>query len=67
MLGELIDFLEPKIKVINHLKEKYLLATRIQFVIDINANSDSSTPFFGLNKNAVSFLYKTGTEVDYDL
>ena len=66
-LEQLIEVFEPKITDINHLKEKFKLNTRIQFVIDIDINPDSSTPYFGLNKKAIDFLYKTGTEMDYDL
>ena len=66
-LGKLIDLFEPKTKIINGLKEKYDLTTRIQFVIDIDINPESSTPYFGLNKKVIGFLAKTGTEVDFDL
>jgi len=66
-LEKLIDIIEPKIEIINGLKEKYDLTTRIQFVIDIDINPESSTPYFGLNKRTVEFLAKTGTEVDFDL
>ncbi|MFL1013696.1 DUF4279 domain-containing protein [Flavisericum labens] len=66
-LEKLIDIFEPKAETINGLKEKYDLTTRIQFVIDIDINPESSTPYFGLNKRTVDFLAKTGTEVDFDL
>lgn len=66
-LQELIDIFEPKMEIINRLKNKYDLTTRIQFVIDIDVNPESSTPYFGLNKKAIDFLAKTGTEVDFDL
>ena len=66
-LAKLIDIFEPKIGIINRLKENYNLATRIQFVIDIDINPESSTPYFGLNKRAIDFLHRTGTEMDYDL
>ncbi|WP_452231536.1 DUF4279 domain-containing protein [Lacinutrix sp. MEBiC02595] len=66
-LKKLIEFFEPKIDLINRLKEEFNLNTRIQFVIDIDINPDSSTPYFGLNKKTIDFLYKTGTEIDYDL
>ena len=66
-LENLIKIFEPKIEIINGLKEKYYLTTRIQFVIDININTESSTPYFGLNKKTIDFLSKTGTEVDFDL
>ena len=66
-LGKLIDIFESKTEIINGLKEKYDLTTRIQFVIDIDINPESSTPFFGLNKRTIEFLAKTGTEVDFDL
>lgn len=46
---------------------KYNLETRLQFVIDIEINPESSTPFFGLNKKTINFLNKTETEVDFDL
>ncbi|MFS4466179.1 DUF4279 domain-containing protein [Maribacter sp. 2210JD10-5] len=66
-LEKLIDIIEPKIEIITRLKEKYDLTTRIQFVIDIDINLESSTPYFGLNKRTIEFLAKTGTEVDFDL
>jgi len=66
-LEKLIENLEPKIDIINELKEKYILTTRIQFVIDIDINPESTTPYFGLNKRTVDFLAKTGTVVDFDL
>jgi hypothetical protein len=66
-LEQLIEVFEPKIADINHLKEKFKLNSRIQFVIDIDINPDSSTPYFGLNKRAIDFLHRTGTEMDYDL
>ena len=66
-LEKLIDIFEPKAETINGLKNKYNLTTRIQFVIDIDINLESSTPYFGLNKRAIDFLAKTRTEVDFDL
>lgn len=66
-LEQLIDIFFPKIDQINQLKKRFNLDTRIQFVVDIDINPDSSTPYFGLNKKVIEFLYKTGTEVDYDL
>ncbi|MDK2772335.1 MAG: DUF4279 domain-containing protein [Flavobacterium sp.] len=66
-LQQLIDIFDPKTEIINGLKNKYDLTTRIQFVVDIDINPESSTPYFGLNKRAIDFLAKTGTEVDFDL
>ncbi|MCC7522133.1 MAG: DUF4279 domain-containing protein [Flavobacteriaceae bacterium] len=66
-LAKLIDVFEPKIDIINGLKEKYNLTTRIQFVIDIDINPETSTPYFGFNKRVIDFLAKTGSEVDFDL
>ena len=66
-LKKLIDIFEPKMEIINEIKGKYDLTTRIQFVIDIDINPESSIPYFGLNKRTVEFLAKTGTEVDFDL
>ena len=66
-LDKLIDILESKIEVINRLKKQLGLTTRLQFVIDIDINPDSSTPYFGLNKRTIDFLSRTETEVDFDL
>jgi hypothetical protein len=66
-LEKLIKTFESKTEIINALKAKYNLTTRIQFVIDIDINPEASTPYFGLNKKAIDFLSKTGTEVDFDL
>ncbi len=66
-LEKLIDIFEPKAEIINDLKDKLNLTTRLQFVITIDINPDSSTPYFGLNKRTIDFLSKTETEVDFDL
>jgi len=66
-LEKLIDIFEFKIETINQLKIQLKLETRLQFVIDIDINPNSSTPYFGLNKRTINFLSKTGTEVDFDL
>ena len=66
-LEKLIDIFENKIDEIKQLKEKLKLETRLQFVIDIDINPDSSTPYFRLNKRTIDFLGRTGTEVDFDL
>lgn len=66
-LEKLIDIFESKIEIINELKNKYNLTTRVQFVIDIDINPESSTPYFGLNRKTIDFLAKTGTEVHFDL
>ena len=66
-LEKLIDIFEPKAEIINDLKDKLNLTTRLQFVITIDINPDSSTPYFGLNKRTIDFLSKTATEVDFDL
>ncbi len=66
-LEKLIDKFEPKIEIINELKSKYNLTTRIQFVIDVDINPEASTPYFGINRRTIEFLAKTGTEVDFDL
>jgi hypothetical protein len=66
-IEKLIDIFESKIEIINRLKKELNLETRLQFVIDIDINPDSSTPYFGLNKRTIDFLGKTETEVDFDL
>jgi hypothetical protein len=66
-LERLIDIFEPKIEKINRVKEKLNLKTRLQFVIYIDINPESSTPFFGFNKRTIDFLGRTETEVDFDL
>ena len=66
-LERLIDIFEPKVDVINSLKKRLKLETRLQFVIDIDVDPKSSTPTFGLNLRALDFLSKTKTEVDFDL
>lgn len=66
-LEKLIDIFEPKTNVINRLKRDLNIETRLQFVIDIDINPDSSTPHFGFNKRTINFLSKTETEVDFDL
>lgn len=66
-LERLIEIFEPKIDIINNLKNSLNLETRIQFVIDIDINPEASTPCFGLNKRVIKFLDKTETEVDFDV
>jgi hypothetical protein len=66
-LHDLIEIFEPKIIQINELKENLNLSTIIYFVIDIDINPNASTPYFGLDNRAIEFLFKTKTEVHYDL
>ncbi len=66
-LDKLIDIFEEKINDINKLKERYKLESKIQFVVDVDINPELSTPTFGIDKRVVSFLYSTGTIIDYDL
>ncbi|HSY61223.1 MAG TPA: DUF4279 domain-containing protein [Cytophaga sp.] len=66
-LEKMIDLFETKVDDINRLKKKLNLKTRLQFVIYIDINPDSSTPFFGLNNRVIKFLSSTETEVDFDL
>lgn len=66
-LEKLIEIFEPKIDIINSLKNSFNLETKIQFIIDIDINPEVSTPYFGLNKRVIKFLDKTETEVDFDL
>ncbi|RZK47914.1 MAG: DUF4279 domain-containing protein [Pedobacter sp.] len=66
-LIQLIDIFEPKAEIIKDLKIKLNLATRIQFVIDIDINPDSSVPYFGLNTRVINFLAATQSEIDFDI
>lgn len=66
-LREFVKILKSKTSIINALKKEYSLQTRFQFVIDIDIDPDASTPYFGLNKEIISFLSETNTEVDFDL
>ena len=66
-LEELVNVFEPKIEVINSLKKSLNLETIIIFVIDIDINPVSSTPYFGLDKRVINFLGMTETEVDFDV
>jgi len=66
-LDKLVTLFESKIEEINRLKKELGLTTRLQFVIDIDINPESSTPYFGLNKRTINFLSKTETEVDFDV
>ncbi len=66
-LEKLVELFEPKIKIINSLKKQCHLTTRIQLVVDIDISPNSSTPYFRLNKRVINFLYKTETEIDFDL
>lgn len=66
-LEKFIDIFENKVVEINQLKERLKLETRLQFVLEIDINPESSAPYFGFNKRTIDFLRKTGTEVDFDL
>jgi hypothetical protein len=64
---DIIKQLEPKIDEIVKLKKDLNLETRLQFVIDIDINPESSTPYFPLKKRIIKFLNQTETEVDFDI
>jgi len=64
---KLIEIFELKIDQINRLKKEKNLETRLQYVIDIDIDPDSSTPYFPMSKRIINFLYKTQTTVDFDI
>jgi len=66
-LHKLVDIFEPKIEEINRIKKKLNLDSRLQFVVDIDIDPNSSTPYFRMNKRIINFLSKTETELDFDL
>jgi hypothetical protein len=66
-LDRILDVFESKIATINRLKQELQVDTWLQFVIYIDIEPDSSTPYFGLNRRAVEFLSQTNTRVDFDL
>lgn len=66
-LERLLIIFESKTEIINKLKEDLNLETHLQFVINIEIDPDSSTPYFGLNKRTIDFLGRTRTQVDFDL
>jgi len=66
-LHKLVDVFEPKIGEINIIKKRLNLSSRLQFVVDIDIDPNSSTPYFGMNNRIINFLNKTETEVDFDL
>ena len=64
---DIIKLLEPKAEEIVKLKRELNLETRLQYVIEIDINPESSTPYFPLSKRIIKFLYQTETEVDFDI
>lgn len=66
-LEKLIAILKPKVEKINELKRKFELETKLQFVIDIDIDPQSSTPYFPFDKSTIDFLYKTNSIVDFDI
>lgn len=64
---KLLDIFVPKIEIINQLKQQLKLNTRLQFVIDIDIDPNTSTPYFPFDQRTIDFLYNTGTVVDFDM
>lgn len=54
-IEKLVAVFEPKMEEILQLKKQLNLTTRLQFVIDIDINPESSTPYFGMNKRTIDF------------
>ena len=66
-INKLIDVFDPKIEEILHIKKELNLKTVLQFVIYIDIDPETSTPFFGFNDRVIHFLAQTRTEVDFDI
>lgn len=64
---KLIQVFEPKIDIINTIKEKYNLTTRLEHVIHVDVNPNASTPIIGIDIEMLDFLHRTNTKVDYDI
>ena len=66
-LNSLINVFESKIELIVSLNKELKTKTRLQFVIDIDINPESSTPYFPFDERTVKFLAKTNSIVDFDI
>ncbi len=67
LVDELVEKLNDKVERINELKEKYLLDSVLQIVMDIDTNPEQSTPSLGHDLKTIDFLYQTRTKTDVDI
>lgn len=66
MTTELIKTLEPKVDVINEIREKFNVTTQLEVVLSFSTNEEISTPAIGFDTTTIDFLAKVGAFIDID-
>jgi len=62
----LVKTLEPKIEVINEIRQKFNVTTRLEVVLSFSTNEEISTPTIGFDTTTINFLAKVGAFIDID-
>jgi len=62
----LLKNLEDKVDVINEIKQKFNVTTRLGIVLSFSINEEVPTPIIGFETDTISFLAKIGASIDID-
>ena len=66
MTTVLVKTLEAKVDIINEIKQKFNVTTRLEIVLSFTTNEEVSTPIIGFEIDTIAFLAKIGAYVDID-
>ena len=66
MATSITKTLEPKVNLINQIREQFNLTTRLEVVLWFSVDENSSTPAIGFEVETIEFLGKVGALVDID-
>ncbi len=66
MATSLVKRLKPKINLINDVRKKFNVTTRLEVVLLFSVDEDVSTPAIGFETETIEFLGKIGAHIDID-
>ncbi len=66
MATALVKILKPKINMINDVRKKFNVTTRLEVVLSFSIDEGTSTPAIGFESETIDFLGKVGANIDID-
>ncbi len=66
MTAVLVKTFESKVDVINEIKQRFNVTTRLEIVLSFSTDEEVSTPIIGFETDTIAFLAKVGASVDID-
>lgn len=67
LASQVIDQLRDKVDLINEIRNKFTVSTRLEVVLTITTDDTQSTPAVGFEVDNICFLAKVSAYIDIDI